>query len=274
MFRNPKLAAAVYACEQEIEPVLELSSTMDIGEHPGCNRGLTYIFTNADSVRMYKNDAFIKEYKPEDSPYKNLKHGPIVIDDFIGEELARNEPFSKNQADMIKEALNYVAMHGYHFPPRILWILVKCMVMYHMKFEEAVSLYNAYIGDWGGNATIYRFEAIKDGQIVGRITKEPMTKAHLKVKVSHTQLVEHTSYDVAEVRIVMMDENHNQLFFYNDPIILKTEGPIELIGPQIIPMQGGMTGAYIKTTGKSGKAALTIESTTGQKEIVTFMVSI
>ena len=35
MFRNPKLAAAVYACQQEKEPVLEISSSMDIGEHPG-----------------------------------------------------------------------------------------------------------------------------------------------------------------------------------------------------------------------------------------------
>ena len=63
MFRNPKLAAKVYECQQEEHTVLELSSSMDIGEHPGCNRGETYIFTNADSVRMYKNDHFIKEYK-------------------------------------------------------------------------------------------------------------------------------------------------------------------------------------------------------------------
>ena len=28
MFRNPKLAAAVYACQQEKEPVLEISSSM------------------------------------------------------------------------------------------------------------------------------------------------------------------------------------------------------------------------------------------------------
>ena len=274
MFRNPKLAAMVYACEQEAEPVLELSSTMDIGEHPGCNRGLTYIFTNADSVRMYKNNAFIKEYRASDSPYKNLRHGPIVIDDFIGEELAKNEPFTKRQADMLKEALNYVAMHGYHFPPRILWILIKCMVLYRMKFEDAVRLYNTYIGDWGGTSTVYRFEAIQDGQIVKRITKAPMTKAHLKIKASHTELREQNSYDVAEVRIAMLDENNNQLHFYNDPITLKTEGPIELIGPNVIPMQGGMTGAYIKTVGKSGKAALTIESTTGQTETVTFMVYI
>nr|MCR4643485.1 glycoside hydrolase family 2 protein [Lachnospiraceae bacterium] len=61
MFRNPKLAAYVYASQQNRTPVLEVSSSMDIGEHPGGNRGAVYIFTNADSVRMYKNDVFIKE---------------------------------------------------------------------------------------------------------------------------------------------------------------------------------------------------------------------
>lgn len=77
---------------------------------------------------------------------------------------------------------------------------------------------------------------------------------------------------MAEIRISMIDENNNQLYFYNDPLVLKTEGPVELIGPKVIAMQGGMTGAYVKTIGKSGKAALTIESTTGQKETVEFMV--
>lgn len=51
MFRNPKLAAVIYACQQEKEPVLEISSSMDIGEHPGCNRGNVWILTNADRDR-------------------------------------------------------------------------------------------------------------------------------------------------------------------------------------------------------------------------------
>ena len=72
MFRNPKLAANIYACEQEQTPVLEITSSMDIGEHPGCNRGNIYILSNADSVKMYKNDRFIKEYLPGMSPYKHL----------------------------------------------------------------------------------------------------------------------------------------------------------------------------------------------------------
>lgn len=39
MFRNPKLAADIYACQQEERPVLSVSSTMDIGEHPGGAEG-------------------------------------------------------------------------------------------------------------------------------------------------------------------------------------------------------------------------------------------
>ena len=36
MFRNPKLAAAVYSSQQDEDDVLEISSSMDIGEHPAC----------------------------------------------------------------------------------------------------------------------------------------------------------------------------------------------------------------------------------------------
>ena len=87
MFRNPKMAASVYASQSDNTPVIELSSSMDIGEHPASNRGDCYIITNADSVRMYKNGRLLKEYKGEDSQYKALSHGPILIDDYIGNDL-------------------------------------------------------------------------------------------------------------------------------------------------------------------------------------------
>lgn len=96
MFRNPKLAANIYACEQEQTPVLEITSSMDIGEHPGCNRGNIYILSNADSVKMYKNDRFIKEYLPGMSPYKHLKHGPILIDDLSEILLHRTKDSVRN----------------------------------------------------------------------------------------------------------------------------------------------------------------------------------
>ena len=273
MFRNPKLASWVYACEGCDDIVLELSSSMDIGEHPACNRGFTYILSNADSVRMYKNDEFIKEYTTNESPFKNLKHGPIIIDDFIGDKLIKSGKFKEKQAKELTKALNYVATHGVEdISLQIKLIALKTLTLYHMKFSDTMELYNKYVGDWGGTSTIYRFDAIKDGKVVKSITKEPMKKVHIKTKVSHNELIEKTSYDVAQVRIVIADQNENQAFFYNDPIELKAEGPIEIIGPTILPVRGGMTGVYIKTTGETGTAKLILSNPNLEEKEIEFNV--
>lgn len=265
MFRNPKLAADVYACQQEDVPVLSLSSSMDIGEHPGCNRGNTYILTNADSVRMYKNDRFIKEYTQKDSPYRNLKHGPILIDDFIGDAIEQNEHFKPGQAKGIKDALNATARYGLSNLPKSVYLTaVRMMLVYHMKPTQAVTLYNKYIGDWGGASTSYRFEAVKDGKVVKQVVKEPMTALHLQAAADHNDLVEHHTYDVAAVRIRMLDEHENQVNFYNGAVMLETEGPVDIIGPSVVALQGGMGGTYIRTAGQAGKALLRIR--TGQTE--------
>lgn len=68
----------------------------------------------------------------------------------------------------------------------------------------------------------------------------------------------------AAVRIRMLDENGNLLNFFQEPIMLKTEGPVNLIGGEIIAFKGGMAGTYLKTTGEEGRAALIINS--GQAE--------
>lgn len=275
MFRNPKLAADIYAMQQDEQVVLSLSSTMDIGEHPACNRGKTWIFSNADSIRMYKNDRFIKEYVPQDSPYKNLLHGPIEIDDYIGTAIADEENFSKKQAAEIKEALNHVARFGFsNLPKKVIWIALKMMLIHGMKPQQAVELYNRYIGDWGEKATVYRFEAIKDGNVAKEVIKEPMTGMHLWAEADHIRLQEDHTYDVAAVRIRMLDENNNQLYFYNEPVLLETEGPVELIGESTISFQGGMCGAYIKTTGREGKAALLIRNAQSQEVRIEFSVTV
>ncbi len=272
MFRNPKLAAAVYSSQQEKEPVLEISSSMDIGEHPACNRGATYIITNADAVRMYKNDRFIKEYTQKDSDYTHLAYGPILINDFIGNAL-EEKMLPRGQTKGIKKALNAAAMYGLgHLPMSVyltgLWLILR----YHMNAGDAVRLYNRYIGDWGGTSTTYRFEAVKNGRVVKSVTRCPMTKAHLEAEADHTGLTENTTYDVAAIRLQMKDENGNILCICNDPVSFVTEGPIELIGPDCIALQGGMGGTYIRTTGESGNGALTIKA--GSCEPVTIHFSI
>lgn len=275
MFRNPKLASNIYACEQEQTPVLEITSSMDIGEHPGCNRGNIYILSNADSVKMYKNDRFIKEYLPEMSPYKHLKHGPILIDDFIGDSLAQNERFRPKHAKEITDAMNLVARGSLnHIPKRLYLTALKLLLIYHIDFAEVTRLYTKYIGDWGGTATIYRFDAIKDGKVVKSVTKEPVREIRLEAEADHTILTEQHSYDVALVRIRAVDDHGNVLPFYQESVRLITEGDISIIGPDTIALQGGMGGTYVKSTGRSGRGALLLQSQTAGEIRIPFQIMI
>ena len=275
MFRNPKLAANIYACEQEQTPVLEITSSMDIGEHPGCNRGNIYILSNADSVKMYKNDRFIKEYLPGMSPYKHLKHGPILIDDFIGDSFAQNERFRPKHAKEITDAMNLVARGSLnHIPKRLYLTALKLLLIYHIDFAEVTRLYTKYIGDWGGTATVYRFDAIKDGKVVKSVTKEPVHEIRLEAEADHTILTEQHSYDVALVRIRAVDDHGNVLPFYQEPVRLITEGDISIIGPDTIALQGGMGGTYVKSLGRSGQGTLLLQSLTAGEVRIPFQIKI
>lgn len=272
MFRNKKMAAHIYAAQEEKTPILELSSTMDIGEHPACNRDDTYIIFNTDKVRVYKNNRFIKEYSSKDSAYKNIKHGPVLIDDYIGNAIKDAGVYKPRQAEMIKYLLNSVAMHGMKITPKMAWYAFQLVVIYHMNPAEMVPLYNRYVGDWGGESAEYKFEAIQNEQIVKTIFKTTMKKPSLQVDVSHTTLIEKITYDVAEIRIQAVDENRNLLPYFQEPLCIETNGPIEVIGPKIITIRGGMTGVYVKSIGKPGSAAVTLKCERCEEVVIHFEV--
>ena len=276
MFRNAKLAAAVYASQQENIPVLELSSSMDIGEHPGCNRGETYIFTNAEYVRMYKNDRFLREYSREESPYRNLSHGPLLIDDYLGDAL-KQEGFPPQQEAYLKQLFNDYARYGMAgLPKKTLLKAAWLILRYRMSFASVMPLYTKYVGDWGGSATTYRFEAVDtDGSTIHKtIWKKPMTEVVLTAEADHTTLVEKNSYDVALIRIQAKDEYGNVLPVYNDPVSFETKGEITLIGPSVVSLQGGMGGTYVKTTGKSGDGTLLIRYGLGKEVSINFEIEV
>lgn len=260
MFRNFKLAAYVYASQnKDIEPVLEISSSMDIGEHPAGNRGEIYIFTNCDSVKMYKDDIFIKEYTKEDSSYKNMIAPPILIDDFIGDQMKEGEGFSDRQNKIVKDALNFSAVYGMeNMPLKMKLTMAEAMTRYKMKFDDAYMLFGKYIGNWGGKVTRFRFDGIKNGEVVKTVIKSSMSRLCLDLKVSSDELVEDATYDVAAIRIRVTDEFGNVMPFYNKPAAVETDGPVEVLGPALADINGGMGGIYIRSTGRSGKALVKI----------------
>lgn len=259
MFRNPKLASAVYASQSEDKPCCVVSSSMDIGEHPAGDIGRVYVFTNADCVRLYKDGVFVREFAPSREEYPALPHPPVIIDDFIGELLITQEGFDEKTAAAVKECLLAVAKFGpSSLPPKILAKFARLMLLKGFKFSDGVELYGKYIGNWGGEATKWRFDAVKGGKLICSVTRSPGQRVHFEVSTSKTKLCEGDTYDAAAVRIRAVDEHGNLAPYWQEPVILKCSGPIMLIGPEIISLKGGSGGCYVKTCGSSGSAELCV----------------
>ncbi|MFI3209112.1 MAG: glycoside hydrolase family 2 TIM barrel-domain containing protein, partial [Eubacteriales bacterium] len=232
MFRIPKLAASVYASQSEMNDVLEISSSMDIGEHPGGNIEEVYAFTNADYVNLYKNDTFVKSFYPNKEKYGHMPHPPILVDDFIGELLEKNEKYSHANAETIKEVLRALVKYGQYSLPLIYKLkMAKVMLLEKLTMAEGMRLYYQYVGNWGGEATTYRFEAIKNNEIVNVIEKSATKKVYLRVTTDTTELREDHTYDVASVRVEVVNEKGEILPYYQGVITFETEGNIEIIGP-------------------------------------------
>ena len=270
-FRNPKLAAYAYASQGDSKPVLAVGSSMDIGDYSGGQIGDIYVFTNADSVSLYKNNHFVTTL--EDGSWKGLPHGPKVLNDTIGCLLETQEGFDKKKADLLRSCLLAIQKKGLaNLTPADMAKMGYVMMKYGMKYEDAVKLYGKYVGNWGGEATVWRLIAVKDGMVAATYTCSPGSRLHLEVIPSHTNLREGDTYDMASVRIRILDENGNVAPYAQLPVHLTLEGDAELVGPGVVTAEGGMTGTYVRTLGRSGEARLTIS--TAQTEDVTLIFKI
>lgn len=275
MFRNHKLASAPYRVLDYKQDILEISSSMDIGEHPGSFRGDIYAFSNMDSIKVYKNGEFIKEYSNENSPFKNLPKGPILIDDLIGNQLEKYEGYSKRKGENVKKVLTAISNNGLNnLPLKVKLLALKLILTKELNFEEGYQLFGKYIGNWGQKVTAYRFEGIKDGKVVKVVTKEPMKSKKIQVDVDKKTLREETTYDVAAIRIKVIDNNENLMNYYQEPMLIQVKGELEIIGPKIISLKGGMGGTYVKTKGKAGKASVIITSDTMSPVEIEFNIEI
>ncbi len=271
IFRNPKTAAAVYASQGEETPVLEISSSMAIGDNPAGQLGEIYAFSNAGKVKLYKNDVFVTELHK--SRWNALPHPPFVVDDTIGELLETQEKFSPSKAAVLRSSLLAAGKYGLSgLPLRYKLRLAWCMLRYRMTFSDGVALYGRYVGNWGGEATRWRFDAVENGKVVKSVTLCPGVKLHLEVRASSTTLREKDTYDMAAVRVRILDENGNTAHYALLPVHFSVEGAAALVGPGTAVAEGGMTGTYLRTTGTPGKAVLSISAP--QVEAVTLEFNI
>lgn len=272
-FRNPKIAAAAYASQSDQGPVLEIGSAMDIGDYPGGQIGTVYVFSNAEEVALYKNGVFVTNLKK--GPWSRLPHPPFQVDDTIGCLLETQEGFPPAKARILRDCLLAAGKYGLaglplSYKAKMAW----CMARYGLTFQDGVNLYGKYVGNWGGESTAWRFDAKVGGQVVKSVTCMPSASFHLELRPSHTSLREGASFDMAAVRVRILDENGNQASYLQIPVSFRVSGPAELVGPAVVTAEGGMCGTYLRTVGRAGEVELTVHTEQTQDITVKFHVSI
>lgn len=260
MFRIPKAAAFAYSSQQDKTPVMEVISSMDMGEHPASVPGPVYVFTNLDFVRFYKNDSLIGDFYPDRKGFPNLPHPPVLIDDLVGPYLQQNENLKKSHADVVKDVLNYTALTGaplrLKHKLKMLWV----MLFTQLRPSDGYRLYSTYIGNWGSKKTSYRFEGYKDGKLIKTVIKSSVNTPGLKVDADRQSLIEDKTWDAARVAMQMVCENGNPLPYAHEIVKIKCEGPVILMGSDTIPLIGGAAAFYVKTNGESGKGMVTVST--------------
>ena len=257
MFRNPKLSAAVYASQKTprspSDIVLEISSRMALGDHPGGFAGACWAFTNAESLRLYRDNDFVAEFTPDRrGRFAALPHPPIEIHDFVGLLLEKYEGIDRTAAPQVAAILNEMRRDAMELSP----LSRARMYSLRLSWNEMVQLYYKYIGVLGSPAAVYRFEAVWHGRAVRTVVKEPVQSVRLEYTVHNPILTDGPTWDCAAVSLRAIDQNGNLLPYCGEAVQLSAEGPLRILGPSVVPLRGGMAGTYLATTGEAGPAKL------------------
>ena len=257
LFRNPKLSAAVYASQKTprspSDVVFEVSSSMALGDHPGGFAGACWVFTNAESVRLYRGNDFIAEFTPDRrGRFAALPHPPIEIQDFVGSLLEKYEGLDQSTAPQVAAILNEMRRDALNLSP----LSRARMLSLRLSANDLLRMYYKYIGVLGGPSSVYRFEAVWHGRTVRTVVKEPVQSVRLECVVHNPILTDGPTWDCAAVSLRAIDQNGNLLPYCGEAVQLSVEGPVKILGPSIVPLRGGMTGTYLATTGEAGRAVL------------------
>ncbi|HWQ58453.1 MAG TPA: glycoside hydrolase family 2 TIM barrel-domain containing protein [Clostridia bacterium] len=251
MFRLPKEAAAAYASQGDGRVVMEVASGMNRGERDASRLERLYVFTNCDCVKMYRNDEFIGVYYPDCKGFPHLPHPPVVISDFVGGLLERNEGMSHSDAERVKRVFAAVVKYGdKSLPLRYQLEMGIAMLKRRMSYKDAVDLFFRYVADWGCESVTYAFEGYKDGHLVASCRKGPAPSCALEALPDRTELREEETYDVCRVALRHIDALGNPMTYSCETVAIDVSGAGERIGPRTVTLAGGSTAFWVKTKGK------------------------
>lgn len=258
-YRNPKLAAYAYISQNDDEPVMELSSKL--GKDEFC--GKLYIFTNADSVVMYRNGEKAGEFFPDRKGWQHVKHPPMVIDDFCGNlpSLDTGEGF---KLKLFKSVLNESEKKGLlnlgFAGTQKSYILRKLLRLDRQSYAELMEKYSRI----PPKGVTYRFEGIYDGEakIVRTLTPEIKKTLSIENSCSSGVLKCRKSYERIAFSLYAHDGNGNSLDYCGMPVTVRASGSLTVEGSGHFALTGGKGGFFVRSI-SPGPGRVTVTSELG-----------
>jgi len=260
MFRIPKLAASVYASQQEEKPVMEISSQLAIGAHPGHAIGIVWVFTNCDSVELHFRGEPVGTYRPDPKRFPHLPHPPIPVDDLIGKRLDALQGYSRKELLLLRDILNRAARGNFSFPLMKKVALGLLMHKHRLGRVDAVSLFERFVLSWDGRESVWEFVGRRHGHIVCSARFNPVHTAILQCVSDAGTLHAEETYDVVRCVASLRSETGQLLWMSNAPLHVVVTGPLALIGPAHLSLSGGSVGFYLRTIGDTGEATVQVSS--------------
>ncbi|MBT0570306.1 hypothetical protein KIK84_08205 [Curvibacter sp. CHRR-16] len=108
----------------------------------------------------------------------------------------------------------------------------------------------------------------RDGVVTGYVNGQAVQQVRLSGSPVPTTLqvqaddVQLRADEKDATRIVLraLDQEHRLMPFLDDVVHLSVSGPAKVLGPELLPIKGGMTGFWLETTGETGPISVRIRT--------------
>ena len=245
-FRGKKPAAYFYESQSDDHPVCYIASSLQSSDYDAALLPPAVIFTNAEEVEVRLGEDRIGIFKPDKEHYPNLPHPPIFVNDWIGERFDEQKISEKDRKTIV-EGLNFSAQYGFSkLPFKLKFKMGMLMMKYHYDFTAVYNLYGKYINHWGKvGSDVYTFIAKTKGVVISEQKIAAPRAGHIEARLSKEELHNGDTYDGCYLFLEKKDGNGRRCHKAFDALSIKTEGPIRLLGPNLIHLEGGFTSIAI-----------------------------
>jgi len=254
LFRIPKYAAFVYA--SQVEPseriVLEAASLFAKGERDAAALLPVQVWTNCDEVLLYRAGERIGSYRPDRASFPHLPHPPVVIADLIGDRLA-GEGFSARDQRLAKEIVGVVLSKGLQ---ALSWL--QLLRMGHLLFRKRMSfadgerLVMRFAMGWGQADETWELAGRVGGKEVARRRYGGDARAERLSMEADDEALFSDGVDATRVTLRLLDQYGNLHPFAAEAVELSIEGPGELLGPSLLPLLGGASAFWVRSSPEAG----------------------